>query len=62
MATMESLSDADLLTALREINNRTAEDDDWFDHGGEIAAAWEEAVLEECEKRGFTGWKITGEE
>jgi hypothetical protein len=46
---MDKFSDAELLTAYREMGGEP----DWFDHGGEIQAAWEEAVLVELEKRGY---------
>lgn len=51
---LTAMSDAELLRARREFSTRTAEDDDWFDVGGEIAAAQEEAVYEELAARGYT--------
>jgi hypothetical protein len=46
---MENMSDADLLNAYRRIGGEP----DWFDFGGEIQAAWEDAILTEMDRRGI---------
>lgn len=47
---LAELSDAQLLLALRQSEEG---EPDWYDHGGEIQAAWWDAVHAEAQRRGL---------
>lgn len=47
---IRDMRDADLLNAINEYDPTET---DWFDHGGEIAADFNGALLDEAERRGL---------